>query len=330
MVWLSLSARLLINVEALNMAEAVGNYTRHRRAPVVIPTDGGYRVVYVPAISGESLAHAYQAWLVHEARIRGLPVCDLCAREEFIKRGNEAAGRVKDVSSADKYEESVIKECVVEDVGGFLAPTAVPVKRTSRFMVSYLIPAIEDIKASTITPQLHVRHSPTQRAQGQQAAGQMIYYVETSSAIYTLTASLDVDGIGRKSYIRVEYVVGDEERRKRIEAAIMALYDTLAQGLFGAKQSRFKPHYKVLSTVVTITHPNPYNVLAGHSKDYIKEVASNLRKFKELTGSEALMGYYVREDIPRPEQGIAKEFGSLEDLFKWVMSEVLRLSKLAR
>jgi len=80
MVWLSLSARLLINVEALNMAEAVGNYTRHRRAPVVIPTNGGYKVVYVPAISGESLAHAYQAWLVHEARIRGLPVCSLCAR----------------------------------------------------------------------------------------------------------------------------------------------------------------------------------------------------------------------------------------------------------
>jgi CRISPR/Cas system-associated protein Cas7 (RAMP superfamily) len=58
--------------------------------------------------------------------------------------------------------------------------------------VSYVIPAIEDIRASTITPQLHVRHSPTQRAQGQQAPGQMIYYVETSSAVYTLTASLDV------------------------------------------------------------------------------------------------------------------------------------------
>ena len=328
MVWLSLSARLLVNVEALNMAEVVGNYTRHRRAPIVIPTDGGYRVIYVPAISGESVAHGYQAWLVHEARSRGLPVCDLCAREEFIKRGTEERGRVRDLGTADKYEEEVIKSCVVEDVGGFLAPTQVPVKRTSRFMVSYVIPAIEDVKASTIVPQLHVRHAPSQVAGGQQAAGQMLYYVETSSAVYTFTASLDVDGIGRKSYIKVEYVVGNEERRKRVEAAIMALYDTLAQGLFGAKQSRFKPHYKVLSTVVTITHPSPYNVLAGHSKEYIKEVANNLKKFKELTGSEALMGYYISEDIPKPEHDIAKEFESLEDLFKWVMSEVLRLSKL--
>jgi len=195
-------------------------------------------------------------------------------------------------------------------------------------MVSYLIPAIDDIKASTITPQLHVRHSPTQKAQGQQASGQMIYYVETSSAIYTLTASLDIDGIGRKSYISTDYVIDKSERRKRIEAAVMALYDTLAQGLFGAKQSRFKPHFRVLSTVVTVTHPNPYNTLAGHSKDYIKEIANNLVKFKELTGSEALIGYYVKEDIPRPEVGIAKEFVSLEELFKWVLSEVLRLSKL--
>ena len=36
MSWVSLSARVLVNVEALNMIEAVGNYTRHRRAPMVI------------------------------------------------------------------------------------------------------------------------------------------------------------------------------------------------------------------------------------------------------------------------------------------------------
>ncbi len=330
MVWVSISARLLINVEALNMAEAVGNYTRHRRAPIVVPIDGGYKVIYVPAISGESVAHAYQAWLAHEARVRGLPVCDLCAREEFIKRGTEEGSKVGDIAAADRYEESVIKECVVEDVGGFLAPTKVPVKRTSRFLVSYVIPAIEDIRASAIAPQLHVRHSPTQtqRAQGQQATGQMIYYVETSSAIYTLTASLDVDGIGRKSYLSTDYVVSKEERRKRVEAAIMALYDTLAQGLFGAKQSRFKPHYRVLSAVTTITHPNPYNTLAGHTKDYVVEVAANVLKFKELTGSEALLGYYIREDIPKPEEGIGREFTSLEELFKWLLEEVLKLSNL--
>ncbi|RLG86595.1 MAG: type I-A CRISPR-associated protein Cas7/Csa2, partial [Thermoprotei archaeon] len=300
----------------------------HRRAPIVIPTDGGYRVIYVPAISGESVAHGYQAWLVHEARSRGLPVCDLCAREEFIKRGTEERGRVRDLGTADKYEEEVIKSCVVEDVGGFLAPTQVPVKRTSRFMVSYVIPAIEDVKASTIVPQLHVRHAPSQVAGGQQVAGQMLYYVETSSAVYTFTASLDVDGIGRKSFLTVKYVVDSVERRKRVEAAIMAFYDILAHGLFGAKQSRFKPHYEVLSAVATITHPNPYNVLVGHSRDYISRVAENLERFKELTGSKALMGYYMKEQIPKPSTPIAKEFSSLEDMFKWVMDEVLKMSGL--
>ncbi|MEZ0394293.1 MAG: type I-A CRISPR-associated protein Cas7/Csa2, partial [Desulfurococcaceae archaeon] len=48
---LSVSARILLNAEALNMAESVGNYSRHRKAPVVIPAEDGYTVIYVPAVS---------------------------------------------------------------------------------------------------------------------------------------------------------------------------------------------------------------------------------------------------------------------------------------
>lgn len=61
MVHLSLSARILLNVEALNMIESIGNLVRRRRAPIVIPLEnGGYILRYTPAISGETLAHAYQ------------------------------------------------------------------------------------------------------------------------------------------------------------------------------------------------------------------------------------------------------------------------------
>jgi len=37
----SLTLRVLVNNEALNMAESVGNVTRHRRAPIVIASGRG-------------------------------------------------------------------------------------------------------------------------------------------------------------------------------------------------------------------------------------------------------------------------------------------------
>ena len=52
-MFVSVRGRVLINVEALNMTESVGNYVKHRRVPVILPT-GGYTAFFVPAISGET------------------------------------------------------------------------------------------------------------------------------------------------------------------------------------------------------------------------------------------------------------------------------------
>jgi CRISPR-associated protein Csa2 len=82
---LSFTARILVNTEALNMAESVGNYTRHRKAPIVIPSENGYSILYTPVVSGESLAHAYQAILAQIASQRGLPVTEMDLRGYFMK-----------------------------------------------------------------------------------------------------------------------------------------------------------------------------------------------------------------------------------------------------
>jgi CRISPR-associated autoregulator, Csa2 family len=68
-----------IGVEALNMTESVGNYVKHRRVPVMLREDDGvYSVYFVPAISGESIAHALQALLAEECiesgSKRGIPL----------------------------------------------------------------------------------------------------------------------------------------------------------------------------------------------------------------------------------------------------------------
>ena len=54
-LFVSVRGRVLINVEALNMTESVGNYVKHRRVPVISPKT--YATYFVPAISGESIAH---------------------------------------------------------------------------------------------------------------------------------------------------------------------------------------------------------------------------------------------------------------------------------
>ena len=74
-MFLSISARLLVNVEALNMVESVGNVVRHRRAPIIVPSQdkNEYVLVYTPVISGENLANAYQRWLAQLAKQESLP-----------------------------------------------------------------------------------------------------------------------------------------------------------------------------------------------------------------------------------------------------------------
>ncbi|MHC1637482.1 MAG: type I-A CRISPR-associated protein Cas7/Csa2 [Candidatus Nezhaarchaeales archaeon] len=341
LVWLSLSWRARVNVEALNMAEAIGNYVKHRRAPIAVYEDGKYVLRYVPAISGESIAHAYQYWIAEEASRAKLGVCDMCKRGEFVKHGSRAIltreGLSADIRTADaahELEKNIISKCAVEDIGGFLVPTAVPVKRTSRFYVGYMIPALEDIKAATLDPQFHVRHAPSMlgreyveaaREMGITEKGQAIYYVEVGSAIYTNSFSLDLSGIGYTSMVKIEEAMSKDERLKRSEVAIKALY-YLVQGLFGAKRTRFQPDYELLSVVAAISEEAPFNVSPGHTKQFIVETSIRANTFKQLTGSNVKLYAYVRE----PGIDVPKEitcFKSFEELMKKLTEDSLTALK---
>jgi len=304
MVWISLGLRAIINVEALNMVESVGNVTRHRKAAIVYRTKSGYVIRWVPAISGETMAHAYQAWIAELAKKRKLPICSYCSINEFVKHSQpELFGtdpweqKLKQLIKQRNYdphviEVEIIKNCVVEDIGGFLFPGPRPVKRTSRFSNGYLIPAIDAIEKVAIEPQFHVRHAP----KAQQAIGQaqMIYYVEVGSAIYTWTFALDIDGIGRTSMIKVEDVISNDEKIRRIECAIDSLALMLDSKIFGAKLTRFNPLIDYESIVVTISHRYPFNVSPPSHGNYIKDTLHRSKKFSEFLGDEVkVLGYRV-------------------------------------
>jgi len=340
MTFLSLAARLLINVEALNMVESIGNVTRHRRATVIITHNGEYRKIEVPAISGETLAHAYQEALVLVAKqiFSGKPpICSWCERGEFFKSMDDAhtmpevkqaIGKLKGKDQVRAFEEAVIKNCLVEDIGGFLRAERPPVKRTSLFQIGYMVPTFDAINATSLESQFHVRHAPSEavRAERQERAAQMIYYIETGSALYGVTFNLDIGGIGRTSMIEVKDVLSSEERELRIKTTLGALTVLFSSGLFGAKRTRFLPILDVCSVVAAVSSPVPFTVIPPVTKDFIVQTAEKSTRFNEIMSklnvSEDVHVYVYSKEIEELPENVI-EAKSVEDLLEKVVDTVL-------
>ena len=290
MVFVSVKGRILINVEALNMTESVGNYVKHRRVPVVLPKT--YTTYFVPAISGESIAHGYQALLAQQALKEKLPVCKLCQKGIFLKSTNEDVFKyaftdekqVKEVlKNQSKFEEFVIRNCVVEDTGGFLyAPRGGGnVKRTSNFYTGYMIPVNEVLESVVIEPQLHSRYALGTQFVKKGAVGQMIYYVELSSAVYAFSFDLDTEYIGKATFDQEKAgTVVVEDREKRIDVTLVTLKNFIAETLFGAKRTRFLPVVDWESLVVAVSD-NVWTVPSSISANYINNSISKAEKYGE-------------------------------------------------
>lgn len=274
-IFLSIRGRVTINVEALNMTESVGNYVKHRRVPVVVREDGGYAVYFVPSISGESIAHGFQEVLAETASNSSpkIPTCKLCEKGIFLKSSNEAIfkesfGMEKVPEDDYELEKVILENCVVEDVGGFLyAYGERNVKRTSNFYVGYMIPVSEAIRNVVIEPQLQTRYAlgtPFVRGRREER-GQMIYYVELSSAPYTFSFDLDTKYIGKTTFVIDKPRSEVENRIQRIEVVLDALQKFLMELMFGAKKSRFLPIVDWESIVLAVsddvwTVPSPFTL----------------------------------------------------------------------
>jgi CRISPR-associated protein Csa2 len=328
-MFVSFGFRFRAEVEALNMAEAVGNYTRHRLAPVIkIEKDDqgrvtGYKVTMAPAVSGQSIAYGYMKALAELAMKRGLPLCDQCRNYEqyggFFKRA--------DVLDLDHDER--IESCVVEDTTGFLVATkaegggrkskakkgeeeggeerGVSIKRTSTVMFSYLVP--DDV--GVITPQIHVRYNRVDPDQ------QIPFQIESGTAIYIHGVAVDVDRIGLKE--DGTYVA---DRRRRVELAFEALKHLYSGMLFGAKKSRYLPVFEALGGVAAVSKGLPFMVSPPRLGDYVTETA----KRAAAVGGGIKLFCFDREGITtcgRAEDVVTTS--TLEELVDAVKSEVVNV-----
>jgi len=286
-IFLSIRGRVVINVEALNMTESVGNYVKHRRVPVIIKENGGYGVYFVPSISGESIAHGFQDILAKIANSNKLPVCKLCDKGILLKSSNENIFKAAfgiDVPKEDyELEKTVIEGCIVEDVGGFLyAHGERNVKRTSNFYVGYMIPVNEAIKNVVIEPQLQTRYALGTPFVSKEEKGQMIYYVELSSAPYTFSFDLDTKYIGKTTFVIDKPRSEVKNRKERIITTLNALQTFLLELMFGAKKSRFLPVINWESVVIALsddvwTVPSPFTL------NYIEKAQNKKEKINYNT-----------------------------------------------
>jgi len=301
-IFVSIRGRILLNAEALNMTESIGNYAKHRRVPIVIPEKEGFTTYFVPAVSGESIAHGFQKVLAEEAMRNSLPVCKLCEKGIFLKSTNkrvlnEAFGKIPE----GDLETFIIQNCLVEDVGGFLYAEEENVKRTSNFQVGYMIPAKEAVQNVVVDPQLHSRYALGTPFVTREQRGQMIYYVELSSALYTFSFDLDTRYIGKPTF-RYETINKEIldlfKRLKRIKVVLNALKIFLLEMPFGAKKTRFLPTGEWESLVIGISN-DIWTVSSPFSINYVK---NTLTKKERVSHDTELFIY--EKDKGSPEETI--------------------------
>ncbi|OYT39708.1 MAG: type I-A CRISPR-associated protein Cas7/Csa2 [Desulfurococcales archaeon ex4484_58] len=326
-IFFSFRGRVVINVEALNMVESIGNYVKHRRVPVIVPEK--YVTYMVPAISGETIAHGYQVVLAEKALENNLPVCKLCSKGIFLKSTNidvfnYSFGSTLPNNEFD-FEKTIISKCVVEDIGGFLYAAekrgvkVKNLKRTSNFYVGYMVPVAEALSNVVVEPQLHSRYAlGTQfvSREEREARGQMIYYVELSSAPYTFSFDLDTKYIGKTTFTVDKAgtpVVSEEEIKKRKIVALEAFADLLIENMFGAKKTRFLPVVEWESFVVAVSD-GVWTVPSPFTNKYI----DNALKKKEKIDRNTKLYIYRRNGEKSFEEVLLE---AIEDAKKRIMGQ---------
>jgi len=269
MVFVSIGLRLRVEVEALNMVEALGAYTRHRTASVFkkVAKNGSvaYKLVTAPAVSGQSIANGYMRELVELARYYKLAVCDECSAYEL--RG----GFTKHGTSKQVTHDELVRNCVVEDLTGFMVPDA-GLRRTSPVMFSYMVPDLESAKAM-VDPQFHVRYDFITKEH-------QPFTIESGTAIYMVMIAIDVDRIGKLE--RGEYL---PDRDRRVEIALRGLA-ALFEGLgYGAKKARYLPIEEVVGCVAAVSSPIPFMVspprVYGGGDNYLNDTIKRASKYVE-------------------------------------------------
>jgi CRISPR-associated protein Cst2 len=280
---LSIAARVMIDMHALNNEGSESNRLMTRQVGIVIPAvntggENGYVRSTVNAISGDMNKHIFADYLRHIALDSGLPLCQACID---LDPGRMMANPgFEDWVKGTKEGPSIVDRllsCTLDDIGGILITAGGnSVKRKSAVEFGWTVglPEVTEVQEF-----IHARHSVRRitRAKAERGAseeerqqalaekeanlGQMVFNRPASSGVYAFVAHLDAAAIGfndiRGDYPDMVPDWQDEEtaaidRAGRLQAALLALAQTVIQPK-GALTSTQLPHVLEIEGFVSVS-----------------------------------------------------------------------------
>jgi CRISPR-associated protein Csa2 len=113
---------------------------------------------------------------------------------------------------------------------------------------------------------------------GEEQAGQMIYYIELASALYTFSFDIDTKCVGKTTF-RIDKagsLVTKKDLVARKEAMLEAFFKFIAEMMFGAKKTRFLPIIDWESAVVAVSD-DIWTIPSPITKQYIQNAQEKLK-----------------------------------------------------
>ncbi|KKM11140.1 CRISPR-associated protein DevR [Clostridiales bacterium PH28_bin88] len=278
----SISGQITMDLHSLNNEGGEGNQIQTRMVHIV---DGSGQLAVVNAVSGDMLKHIQAEHFQAIATGGDLKLCEGCRRFS-ANRVNEdkdfldALGTEKDnITIIDR----LLRWCAMDDVEGILITVgnrSAPRKSTVEF--GWLVGLPDKTRTERY---FHVKYDMAGRGEGSGSetganVGQNIFYRPASSGVYAAVANVELGRVGFNDISR-EYVVDEEERRKRKKVLLESLIYTFLKPN-GAQRNTQNPHITSFEGVVswsTSFVPAPMvSALSANYREDIERVAGSLSR----------------------------------------------------
>ncbi len=311
-MFLRIAGRVRLNAHSLNAQGGSGtNYVELTKAKISVKTDNGWRVIEVPAISGNMVKHWHFIGFVDffKETNYGHNLTERALRYNGVRFGQgETKHKKADRTEVElKNEAEIIKNFADADIHGFLAPKS-GVRRVTLVKASFLLPTedfIKDVDERLIYAVKHNRIDIDENGaikSGEDQTAQMLFSREYATGLYGFELILDLGFVGipqscpwkfenngKKS---LNIVINKNERKARIESGLKALIPMLS-GYIGANLARSFPVFK-LEEFIAVASDKPIPALVhGFYKDYAEVNKSIVENAKKLGFNVKAYGYKV-------------------------------------
>lgn len=316
MMFVRVSGRVRLNGHSLNAQGGGGtNYVEITKAKVSVNTDKGWRVLEVPAVSGNMLKHWHFVSFVDffKGTSFGNNLTKRALRYNGVRFGKgETYAEKADGSRVDfKNEGVIIKNFADADVHGFLAPNK-GIRRVSLVKTSFLLPTEDFIKQADERLIYAVKHNrvdidETGAINSGGDTAQMLFNREYATGLYGFEIILDLGFVGVPQSNPGNLVIGENEKAARIEAALKALIPMLS-GYLGANLARSFPAFK-LEEFIAVASEEPIPALVhGFYEDYVEVSKNIVENAKKLGFKVKAFGYNVNfgDNVSSVEEFVAK------------------------